>query len=461
MDKRVQCKICFDEQPENSFIKLLCEHSYCKTCLLKDWTEKIEKKMVDDTILKCPSENCFIPINYYILRDNLPKEIFLKYDTLKTELFEIEIKSKEKVIICPNCNTLSVIWKDADYFKCPTCKKTWCAKENCFGDWLNHERLTCNEYKKKYDFSDADTFKLLVKAKSWNSCPKCHAVIEKIGNCNKVRCESMRCQKKTLFCYLCGQILIEADSASHFIKGEFGDQCINKLKAVVVLTDNNKENKINMNPNNDKLPSNNENQTNMISNTDKIPTNLGKNKNNDKNDLIININPNQEEEKRENYKNENLSITCWGWYSSCFKYVCLSCSKNNNNFQCPNCKKSHSFCCLGCCIYYRESYSKVKCPNPKCKSTNHKCFFCFGCTSRKEICRGDLISLREFENRFGLCKKCNIKVCLDCGDEVSDIKNTENYILDHFKKHPYPISSKNQDSKKSIFFYLYLKVNFL
>ena len=51
---------------------------------------------------------------------------------------------------------------------------------------------------------------------NYTNCPNCHVPIEKIKGCYTMRCESTTCQKKTVFCYLCGLRLTEKTEKTHY-----------------------------------------------------------------------------------------------------------------------------------------------------------------------------------------------------------------------------------------------------
>ena len=225
MNSTLYCKICFQNLPQDAFINLTCQHYFCRQCLVALWTDNIKSKMIDETIIKCPEEECNTPINYYILKRTLSLEIFEEYDKRKMGSVVVTEKNKERTISCPKCNILNFIWIEADYFTCPSCNEKFCSKENCLGDWERHQNINCFQFQKKYDINGV-RLQILQKEKGWCACPVCASVIEKTGNCNKIRCESTRCQKKTLFCYLCGQKLEENKVGIHFPKGEFSKECV-------------------------------------------------------------------------------------------------------------------------------------------------------------------------------------------------------------------------------------------
>jgi len=50
-------------------------------------------------------------------------------------------------------------------------------------------------------------------------------MIEKTKNCNFIRCENQICEKKTVFCYLCGEQLKETKLNEHFIQNSPYNNC--------------------------------------------------------------------------------------------------------------------------------------------------------------------------------------------------------------------------------------------
>jgi len=254
------CKICFQDMDSDAIVQLTCHHSFCKECLLNLWTQNIQSKMIDDSIMKCPEDGCNVPINYYTLKANLPKELHEEYDTLKAEMAEVAKKNEEKKISCPKCQIISMIWKGADYFTCPICHKMFCSNENCLGEWEKHNKRSCTQYQKKYN-KNAEKFKMLQKEQGWCACPVCASIVEKTGNCNTIRCQSTKCQKKTLFCYLCGEKLDEAQAGKHFPKGEFYKECVGKHHDAVLLDDERRENGYKENNQRINIRSNGENES--------------------------------------------------------------------------------------------------------------------------------------------------------------------------------------------------------
>ena len=240
----IYCSIHLGNAPISETLTLTCNHRFCIDCLLGDWTNSINSGFVNASRLKCPEAGCNIPISYEELKGNLPKAVFQKYEEFSFNTFMVEnVKEKEKTIICPNvkCGTKSFIWEGASFFTCWQCKNKYCSE--CFGEWKEHEGLTCEEYKKniKNNLKKDDVeFEKMMEKEKWMKCPKCRSIVEKIEFCNFIRCQSNICQKKTCFCYLCGEILVEKDHYKHYKDGNpYENFCVNsgKIKKKIIKID--------------------------------------------------------------------------------------------------------------------------------------------------------------------------------------------------------------------------------
>jgi len=194
---------------------------------------KINQGLVSEKTISCPDEHCGCPVNYYTLKGNLDRSIFEKYENflLNFGLSNQPKNSDERTIFCPskNCLKISFIQKEAQYFNCAHCGITSCADEKCLGLWSEHKGKTCSEYKewKELNKGKSDDF---IKKFNLRRCPICGSLIEKFGNCNLIRCCSVRCQKKTIFCFLCGEALKEETSLAHFSQNSTFAKCKNLEK---------------------------------------------------------------------------------------------------------------------------------------------------------------------------------------------------------------------------------------
>lgn len=218
------CEICLCSDNLKNYKTLMCGHTFCHDCLYGYLKEKLNSHHVSNII--CPQENCKKEMNYYEIVAILPEEEKEKYEKL---LLNIMSPIAERNFQCPNCECILIIPpKDQiSFIECIKCHRTWCTNEDCMGDWKNHANLTCKKYKEKFMMVNEQKDQELFQNKGWKECPVCKVRIDKINNCNYVRCESVICQKKTLFCYLCGvHLKNEQDIQIHY-QGNVYQRCKN------------------------------------------------------------------------------------------------------------------------------------------------------------------------------------------------------------------------------------------
>ena len=192
-------------------MKLNCPHLFCKNCLKTHWKSEINNKNFN---LKCPGYKCLIEIPYNLLQINLPSAYFDKYDTFLCKKSILSIKptnSDEKSIECPNksCKLFFIINKESSYFKCPSCLKTFCANESCFGDWELHTLKNCEEYKKEKPT-------LLKKERCPNCQSDCVYIGPVLGKKEKMigkYCMCVKCQK--IHCNICDEFLKKDQMEEH------------------------------------------------------------------------------------------------------------------------------------------------------------------------------------------------------------------------------------------------------
>ena len=358
------------------------------------------------------------------MKNNLSKEIFDQYDKLLAENANLP-SNQERTILCPNpdCNTTSIIWRDADYFTCPACRFKYCTNENCYGDWGKHSGLSCNEFKLKFKINDQKLFEELQKKKGWMPCPKCFSTIEKKGgSCNIIICESRKCSKKTKFCYLCGTELKDSTIKNHFPKGEFSP-CVNSIKPneekqeeIKIENPQEPQKRENENKNFDKETDHKENINDTHNNTKDIRINMPSQQPNIKD-------PNQNMELSKKLRGAKMSIWLrigyWFWNLIRWFYGLFCC---RNKFDCPNCSKTHTpWCCLLFFIMFRE---EKNCSF--CQKNSKYCYFCLVGRKRKIPC---------ICGKTMICKHCSAPInemdvsVLRHNDEENDIgKNLKTRI---------------------------------
>jgi len=143
----------------------------------------VTKKISNKEII-CLKYSCGKTINLYIVKQILPPQEYEKYEILWIKELKFEIESADN--------------------KAPEKTK----KVNIYDDLFEH----------------------IIYKKSWKRCPVCNSVIEKIGGaCDYVKCESNKCLKQTLLCYVCGKKI--ENPLKHFINHKCKHTCKKELKA--------------------------------------------------------------------------------------------------------------------------------------------------------------------------------------------------------------------------------------
>ena len=159
------------------------------------------------------------------------KAVFEKFDQLLYNfgLYSNEKpeKNNEKAIICPSCSSEYFILKETQYFTCHKCQIPYCSNDKCLGEWKKHQGKTCEAFVKEKKKRERTLTPSFLNSNNLKQCPVCGSIIEKFGNCNLVRCCSVRCQKKTLFCFVCLEVLSEKNSLQHFSQNSSFGKCVN------------------------------------------------------------------------------------------------------------------------------------------------------------------------------------------------------------------------------------------
>ena len=241
----MQCKICMFDVKIEQTVTLECEHRFCKSCISSHCESRIKAGLISHSLMICPEENCGKHINYFIIKANVSAENFAKYDTFLTKhtlennvtpgnneekgrntATNISKNSEaEKIISCPKCQNYYAIASSSQYFNCSHCQERYCANEKCLGKWSDHLNKTCEDFIRKPKGEEDNEFERYIKEQKLQRCPVCNIVVEKIKNCNYVQCASLKCQKKTTFCYLCSQLLKQCDLSTHYLNNSAFSLC--------------------------------------------------------------------------------------------------------------------------------------------------------------------------------------------------------------------------------------------
>lgn len=221
------CEICSNYYDAEQCKTLTCNHFFCKTCLHNFCKNHIFSK---ENIL-CPKQSCSEEINYCLMKEILTFEEFNKYDEFIT-FKDLKTEKNEKKVECPNCKIAFFVWEQADFFKCAKCAEQFCVK--CLANWNSHENKVCSfdvgkNLKEKDQKNLELTMEKLNNDKIFKKCPVCKILIEKVGTCNSMQCSSEICQKKTIFCFLCGEILNKTNFSTHYIENNHYETCVNSI----------------------------------------------------------------------------------------------------------------------------------------------------------------------------------------------------------------------------------------
>ncbi|CAD8154449.1 unnamed protein product [Paramecium octaurelia] len=204
----VDCNICFcNYKEEECFTLPNCLHQFCKGCLSEQLKTKILSQQIDLSDFKCPQ--CGRLFNPEIIEHFVSPELFKKYCDFALQFNSIMgLEDHELLTNCLNekCVEKFIIWKDAEYMQCPTCKMKFCRK--CSLEYHADKGISCEKQKELHK----DSFYIEMKKNlQVCKCPKCNNMCEKISGCN-----FMYCRCKTNFCFLCDAELTEAYHFSHW-----------------------------------------------------------------------------------------------------------------------------------------------------------------------------------------------------------------------------------------------------
>lgn len=176
-------KTCRLLETPADFIPLTCSHALCVKCFEKYVGDSLDNKAVYE--IPCPAKtNCGRPINYYTIEINFPQG---------SEIFEQRIIERMSLDRRPEKKEKPS--KPADN---------------------NRMEIEEGQYENRKEMDSEDFIQ-----KTYTKCPNCNIPIEKTRGCYTMRCESATCQKKTLFCYLCGMQLTQQTEKDHYAGNSF------------------------------------------------------------------------------------------------------------------------------------------------------------------------------------------------------------------------------------------------
>ncbi|CAD8078208.1 unnamed protein product [Paramecium sonneborni] len=205
------CPICDKKLEENNVILFpKCNHALCRDCLRESFEYKIKEQQVQLKFFVCFTCQIQLENNQWIQKV-VDQKTFNKYcDQLIDQKMVDNLNSDEIVVTCKNqvCQQTYLIWKYADYYKCPKCNVEFCRKCN---NQHNNE-MPCEKEQNSYIVMKQN-FEI-------SKCPQCSFKVTKIGGCN-----FMTCICGTHFCYRCDMLLKREDHHKHYQQNDTSLSC--------------------------------------------------------------------------------------------------------------------------------------------------------------------------------------------------------------------------------------------
>jgi len=238
-DKVIRCAICLEDVGFSSDAGLPCGHGVCGDCAVSYLESKVDSGDVSADRLSCPIPACRLPIPdgdiARLLRATQEgSHVYARLLDLQAQRFIPDEGDGEQLVTCPSPGCGKVLVPSAsvaakEEIQCPTCFNLFCA--GC--GHPAHRGMECEEAElQRMD----PALRKLLESENWTRCPICRNACERESGCNFMTCPSERCQGKTYFCYLCGELLTQADHAAHYEgfeeavgrEGAFGSVCRNR-----------------------------------------------------------------------------------------------------------------------------------------------------------------------------------------------------------------------------------------
>lgn len=216
------CFVCFSEFSGSEFVRLSCNHFFCRNCMETFTAGHVTEGSVAKIV--CPDTSCKAPFHPGLIRELLFSDAFSKWEELT---FQKSLAAMADVTFCPRCSEVCVEEEDncaqcsrCFYVFCGLCREAWHVGRPCMDA---ETRLKIIEERSKRNFGDAGQKQFMdllneVKstqylAKETKCCPSCKMAISKTEGCNKMTCSNCG----SYFCYRCGKVIQGYD---HFQNGQ-------------------------------------------------------------------------------------------------------------------------------------------------------------------------------------------------------------------------------------------------
>ncbi|GMI73000.1 hypothetical protein HRI_000969300 [Hibiscus trionum] len=191
------CEICVErKENEVMFTTERCLHSYCRDCITKHVSTRVEQST---TIITCPGENCRAVLELHTCRPLLPEAVVHRWE----DALCLEFINASQRFYCPFVDCSVPLLNDVGgevirESECPFCHRLFCAQ--CSVPW--HTGIECEDFQRlNEDERGREDLMVreLARENKWARCPKCNYYIERTEGCPHMTC---RCNLQ--FCYGCG-----------------------------------------------------------------------------------------------------------------------------------------------------------------------------------------------------------------------------------------------------------------
>ncbi|CAL1399469.1 unnamed protein product [Linum trigynum] len=219
-----ECCICFSEHPGIDFVRLPCQHFFCRSCIGTYSDLHVSEGTVNK--LLCPESKCGGMIPPSTMKHFLGDDKYVRYESL---MLQKTLDCMSDAVYCPRCEFVCI--EDEDHFAqcskcffsfCSLCKSARHVGEPCISpesklqlleaSLVSASRITGAQRRLELENKINDIIRELENrineimsemevARVCKICPHCKMAISKIDGCNKMVCGS--CGK--YFCYLCNK----------------------------------------------------------------------------------------------------------------------------------------------------------------------------------------------------------------------------------------------------------------
>ncbi|CAI0472905.1 unnamed protein product [Linum tenue] len=199
-----ECCICFSEHPGIDFVRLPCQHFFCRSCIGTYSDLHVSEGTVNK--LLCPESKCGGMIPPSTLKHLLGDDKYVRYESL---MLHKTLDCMSDAVYCPRCEFVCI--EDEDHFaQCSKCFFSFCSL--CKSARHSASRITGAQRRLELENKINDIIRELENkineimsemevARVCKICPHCKMAISKIDGCNKMVCGSFG----KYFCYLCNK----------------------------------------------------------------------------------------------------------------------------------------------------------------------------------------------------------------------------------------------------------------